>query len=100
MRHLECGRALAIGTALPHHVDAQSRVRHVSADVHVVLPAGEKTQVLGIGLPSPRHAVDEDRMRNVLDAFHQADQQVVLFQSTRREADAAVAHDHGGHAVG
>jgi hypothetical protein len=36
---------------------------------------------------------------NVLDPFHQLDQQIVIGAAHRREADAAVAHDRGGHAV-
>ena len=36
---------------------------------------------------------------DVLDAFHQPDEPVVLVGLHRREADAAVAHHDGGHAV-
>ena len=38
-------------------------------------------------------------MRNVFDAFHQANQQVVLIRAARREADAAVAHHDSGYAM-
>ena len=36
---------------------------------------------------------------DVLDALHQLDQPLVAIRGRRREADAAVAHHHGGDAV-
>ena len=41
----------------------------------------------------------QHRAGNVLDPFHQLDEQIVIAGSHRREADAAVAHHRCGDAV-
>ena len=53
------------------------------------------------GKCSQLHSMPSDSAApgNVLDAFHETDEPVVLVGLGRREADAAVAHDDRGHAV-
>ena len=77
--------------ALPHHVQAQRAVRHLHRDVDVERPAVERVHELGERLPVPRQALVQHRARDVLDAFHQLDEPVVIGRVHRREADAAVA---------
>ena len=61
--------------------------------------AVERVEVLADRLPVPLDGLAQRRAGNALDAFHQADQPVVAVGGGGREADAAVAHDHGGDAV-
>ena len=85
--------------ALAHHVRAHRAVRHLRADVEHLRRAVDRVEVLGEVLPLPLDAFGERGAGNVLDAFHQADQPVVLVGFRRREADAAVADHDGGDAV-
>ena len=66
-------------------------------DVHVELALTEKIQVIGKRLPLPSNAFMQRSARNVFNAFHQFDQQVVIRMSHRCEPHAAVTHDHGGN---
>ena len=50
-------------------------------------------------LPAPRNPFGQSGSRDVFDALHQLDQPFLGAGSHRREADAAVAGDNGGHAV-
>ncbi|MNN29050.1 hypothetical protein D3C81_1426380 [compost metagenome] len=50
-------------------------------------------------LPLPVQPFVQGDAGNVLDAFHQLDQALAVALAHRREADAAVAHHHGGHPV-
>ena len=59
----------------------------------------ERVEVLGERLPLPVDALVQRGAGDVLDAFHQLDEEVVAAGPHRREPDAAVAHHHGGHAV-
>ena len=59
----------------------------------------ERVEVLGEGLPVPLDALGERGAGDVLDALHQLDEPLVPVGARRREADAAVAEDGGGHAV-
>ena len=90
------GRRLAIHPALTHHEDSEGRVRKLAGDIHVEVSLRQRVEVFGVGLPGPGQALGQHRERNVLDAFHQPDQPVVIFGLAGREADAAVAHHHGG----
>ena len=90
------GGRLAVRAALAHDEDAQRRVRQLAADVDVEATLRQAVQVVGIALPVPRQALGQDREGDVLDAFHQPDQPVVIVRAAGREADAAVAHHHGG----
>jgi hypothetical protein len=84
---------------LAHHVAPQRAVRHLRADVDRARDAVEHVEVLGERLPSPRDAFVERGAGDVLDPFHQLDEPLVAIRRDRREAHAAVAHDHGGDAV-
>ena len=53
----------------------------------------------GNDLPAPRDALVQRGAGDVLDALHELDEPVVPVGPHRREADAAVAHDHGRDAV-
>ena len=56
-RHFDTilGRSrLAVGTALPHYVDAQRRMGHLAANIKVIFAGGKSPQVLFEGLPVPR----------------------------------------------
>ena len=85
------GRGLAPRAALPHHVQPQRAVRHLHRDVDVERPAVERVHELGERLPVPREALVQHGAGDVLDAFHQLDEPVVVGRVHRREADAAVA---------
>src|SRR5207248_6291738 len=78
---------------------ADGAVRHLGADVeHFVRPV-DRVEVFGIVLPTPLDALGQCGARDVLDAFHQADQPRVPVGLDGGEADPAVAHDDGGHTV-
>ena len=85
--------------ALTHHVGAQRGVRHVRADVERARHALERVEVLGERLPVPLDALVERGAGDVLDALHQLDELLRAVGAHRREADAAVPEDRGGHAV-
>ena len=60
---------------------------------------GEGVEVLGEGLPGEVEAGGEHGPGDVLDAFHQVDEQSLSAGPHRGEADPAVAHDDRGDAV-
>ena len=60
---------------------------------------GQGIEIVGEALPVPRHALAHHQLGDVLDAFHDLDQRVAVLRPAGREADAAIAHHHGGHAV-
>ena len=96
---IRLGGRLAIGAALAHHIDAQRGVRHLGRDIDVVATRGDGIEVVGEAVPVPRQALGHHDFGNVLDALHQVDQHVVLVVVAGREADAAVAQQHGRGAV-
>ena len=91
------GRRVVVA-ALAHHVKAHGHVRDLSADVHRVGRV-DAVEVLGERLPAPGDAVVERGAGDVLDALHELHEPVLGAGADRREPDAAVAHDDGGHAV-
>ena len=93
------GGGLVPGAPLPHHVGPHRAVGDLGADVERLGRALHGVEVLGEGLPVPADALGQRGAGDVLDALHQADQPLVAVRVHRREADAAVAHDHGGDAV-
>ena len=93
------GRGLVLRAALAHDVAAHRAVRDLRADVEHLRDAVDRVEVLGEGLPAPLDPVRERGAGDVLDAFHQPDQPLVLVGLHRREADAAVAHHDGRDAV-
>ena len=72
---------------------------HLGAEVEYPLAGIKVVEVLGEGLPAPLDAVGQGRPGDVLDAFHQLDQEVAPIRGGRREADTAVAHHRRGDAV-
>ncbi len=87
------GRGLAADAAGAHRKDPERAVRHHRGDVYVVGARLDGVEELGKALPRPRQALRERRARDVLDAFHQPHEGPAVLGATRREADAAVAHD-------
>ncbi len=61
--------------------------------------AVERVEVLGERLPAPVDALGERGAGDVLDAFHEADQPLLVTRANGGEPDAAVAGDHGGDPV-
>ena len=92
-------RGLAVGAASSHHIHPQRRVRQISGDVDVALSRLHRIEVLGERLPIPWQAVDHHHAGDVLHAGHHVDEDVVVLGATGREANAAVAHHRGRHAV-
>ena len=90
---------LIAGTPLPHHVGPDRAVGHLGAHVDGPAAVVEGVEVIAEALPVPGDALREGRARDVLDPLHQLDQPFLGAGAHRREADAAVAHDHGGDAV-
>jgi len=99
LRDVEGSGGRVIRAALAHHVRAHRTVRHLCAEVHAEAAPLERVEILREGLPLPLDALVERGARDVLDAFHQLDQEVVLTRPHGREADAAVAHHGRGDAV-
>jgi hypothetical protein len=85
--------------AFAHHVGAQRGVRHHRADVERARHACQGVEILGERLPVPLDALVQRGAGDVLDAFHELDEVLVRVGPHRREADAAVPQDRGGHAV-
>ncbi len=85
--------------ALAHHVSAYCAMRNLRGDVHDRALRVQRVEVLLEGLPAPVDALVQRSARDVLDALHQLDQEVLLARAHRREADSAVAHDDRGDAV-
>ena len=94
------GGRLVAGAALAHHVAAHRAVGHLGAEVHHVARGRRgASRYSGKRLPAPLDAGGQRGAGDVLDALHQPDQPLVPIGRDRREADAAVAHHHGGDAV-
>ncbi len=93
------GGLLVIGAAVAHHVQAQRAVRDLHGDVDVVRDRVDGVEELAERVPVPPQTLVQRGARNVLDAFHQLDQLVVVGVVHRREPDPTVAGDHRGHAV-
>jgi hypothetical protein len=74
-------------------------VRQIGGGVDVARAAVQRIQILREGLPVPGQPLGHDGARNILDAFHDVDQQIVILPPAGREADAAIAHHHGRDAM-
>ena len=92
-------RRLVGRAPLPHRVRAHRAVRDLHADVDPELARPERVEVLRERLPAPVHALGERGAGDVLDALHEGDQPLLVARADRREPDATVAGDDGGHAV-
>ena len=89
------GALLVVGATITHGIEAQRRMGQLRADVHRVVAAFQRIQVLRKRLPGPIYAFGQHRAGDVLDALHQVDQVIGAARAHRREADAAIA-EHGG----
>ena len=98
-RHVGGRRGLAVDAAAAHDEDAQGRMRHLGREVDVAAALRQGVEIVGEALPVPRHALAHHQLGDVFDAFHDLDQRVAVLRPAGREADAAIAHHHGGDAV-
>ncbi len=74
-------------------------MRELGADIDVVRLLLDGVEIVSEAFPGPAQPFVQGRARNVLDAFHQFDEAVVVGFAHRRETDAAIAHHDGGHAM-
>ena len=94
------GVRLVVGVAaVAQDVGANRAVGHVDAHVDGPGLGLQGVEVFREGLPLPVDALGEGGAGDVLHPLHELDEEVLLARADRREADAAVAHDGGGHAV-
>ena len=93
------GGGIAARAALAHHVDAQCGVRQLRADIHVEGALRQPVHIVREAFPGPGQSGAQNRFGNILDAFHQLDQPLMIGRPAGREADAAIAHDGGGDAI-
>ena len=93
------GGGLAVGAALAHHIDAQGGMRHLGGDIDIVGTVGDGIEEIREAVPVPRQAFAQHDFGNVFHAFHQVYEHVVLVFVARREADAAIAEQHGRRPV-
>ena len=80
-------------------IGPECAVRQLGRDLDRAGLRGQRVEILREALPGPLDPVVERGPGNVLDAFHQVDEDVLVVRPDRREADAAVAHHDGRHAV-
>ena len=88
-----------VRAAFAHHKDPQRRMWHVCAQIDGVLAAADGVEIVWKALPVPGQALGQGGPRDVFDPLEQADQEVMLVDAGRREADAAVAHRRRGDSV-
>jgi hypothetical protein len=93
------GRLLVVGAPFAHDVQAHGGVGDLGGDVEVVGAGVDRVEEAGEVVPAPAQALGQRGAGDVLDALHQLDEALVVLVVHRREADAAVAHHHGGDAV-
>ncbi len=99
LRDIVHARLFAIGTAFAHHEHTQRGVWQLQANIQVELAAGQAVEIFREALPIPRQAVLQDREGQILHAFHQPDQPILILHPTRREAHPAIAGNHRGDTV-
>ncbi len=92
------GRFVGEGT-LAHHVSAQRAVAHVARVVDALGQRVQHVEEFGESLPAPLDAGLHGGAADVLGALKIADDEVGLALATGRQGEAAVAHDHAGHAL-
>ena len=90
---------LFLDGALAHHVEARRAVPHEAADVDHRLQAFDGVQIAAVGFPIPGQAGEDGVLRNVLDGFHHAGEELPVLRPARGEGDAAVAEQGGGDAM-
>ena len=91
---------LVVGVAtVPEDIGPDRAVGHVDAHVDGAGLGLQGVEVFGEGLPLPVDALGQGGAGNVLDPFHELDQEVLATGADGGEADPAVAHDGRGHAM-
>ena len=85
--------------SLAHHVGAHRAVGDLRPHVDGEPAPLQGVEVLGEGLPLPRHPLGQRRAGDVLHPLHEPDEPVVAVGAGRGEAHPAVARHDGGHAV-
>jgi hypothetical protein len=98
-RDVVSGCGFAADGALAHHIEADRVVGGEEADVHRPRLVGDGVDIVGEAFPPPVDAFVQRGAGDVFHALHQRDQRVPVCRAARRETDAAVAHDGGGHAM-
>ena len=78
---------------------ARKLMRELRADIDVKMALRQPLHVIGKTLPGPGNPGAQHRLRDILDAFHQLDQPLMIGRAAWRETDAAIAHDGGGDAI-
>ncbi len=74
-------------------------MRQLCRDVDVEFARAERVEIFGKGLPVPRQPLGHHDFGNILDPLHHRDEHVALMRLAGREADPAIAHHGGGHAM-
>ena len=92
-------RVFSIGAAFAHDIDPQGGMRHLRTKIDVKCARLQAGEIIGKALPIPGQAFGQNREGNVFNPLHQPYQTVVILRSNRREADAAIAHNGGRHAM-
>ena len=102
-QRLDLRRLLGVRRArhrlLAHDVVAERRERREEGEVERGAAPGRGRHVLGEALPVPGDAGGEHLERDRLDVDEVAHRDLARLRAAGRDADAAVAHDHRGHAV-
>jgi hypothetical protein len=74
-------------------------MRQLGGDIDVARLAGQRVQVVAEAFPLPAQAFVQRRAGDVFHTLHQLHQPLAVVGMHRGEADAAVAHHRGGHAM-
>ena len=88
-----------IGAAGPHHEQSGCGVGDHAADVDDAGHRVEHVEVFAVGLPPPWQTGFEHVCRDVLDTFHELDEERAIARTHGRKTDATIAHHRGGDAV-
>ncbi len=92
-------RLVVVATSITHHVGAQRRMRHLGPDVDGVRDRFDCVQIFGERLPLERDPLAQRSTRDVLDALHDADQEIVPVGLHGGKPHPTVAHHHRCHPV-
>ena len=98
-RDLVAGRGLRRQAALAHHVVAQRAVADHPAVVDALREPVDRAEVLAVGGPVPREAVEDRVAGDVLHRLHELGEVLAFVRCARRERHTAVPEHHARHAV-
>ena len=74
-------------------------MRGLRADIDGVRPSLQRVHELRKSLPLPVQPGGEHRIGNLFNALHQIHERAAMVLLDWREADAAIAEQHRGHAM-